>query len=236
MALCSELDALGVKLSDEVEIFWAKMASRMSESKRAACDNIAKELRDDYMMGSVGAMRNEDMWRHDMETLIEKCGGNKHWLRTVEHYLEFKYRTIPTRVPDSAALVETTAGAAIEGSNDGSTVQTKTGGIKVGEYLARRKELSRLRPPKHILTEAMWETVDWKKAPMSYNDSKRLMTAVFLWVVLTFNTTRKCILMFRVLAGYLNEEFPQTSKAEFIKKLINRWKNGKKETAKVRCA
>ena len=101
--------------------------------------------------------------------------------------------------------------------------------------LTRAKQMHRLRFPRHIVTDVVVDTEHpWSKNRMEYNDAKRAMSAVFLWVVLNFHSKRKCTIMFKYIANYLHEIFGGTSAKEFQKKLWNRWKNGTRTNAAVR--
>jgi hypothetical protein len=217
---CSELEAIGVYLSDPIEKFWSVIGDSMSEANRIYCQEIAAHLKDEFMMVTVGSMRNNALTRSDMETAIEDHGGKKGWLRTIEHYLAFSYGHKQGNIPDSAVLAQTGAAPGFQG-------------IKVGAYLKARKELGLLRPPHHVMWDAVVETADPTRTRLSYNDSKTLMTAIFQWVVTRFKSVRKCKYMFDTLSAYLHEEFPGTPKAVFAKKLFDRWKNGCAKKAKV---
>ena len=226
-AVHSELQALGVQLSDPVDKFWDVFGGRLKEHNRSTCKAIAEDLQEEFACISVGSMRNPDLTAHDFEKLIVKHGGKKGWLRSIEHLLDFTFRRAATSAPESAALVET--------KQSGPMREKPTGfvGYKVGAHLKRHNELGRLQPPRHVMTRGVEETNDWKNNPLSYNDHKAVCNDIFWWVVLNFKSVKKCILMFRELGKHLNTEFPKTSQKIWMTKLHNRWKNGLRTSAKV---
>ena len=71
-AVHSELQALGVQLSDPVDKFWDVFGGRLKEHNRSTCKAIAEDLQEEFACISVGSMRNPDLTAHDFEKLIVK--------------------------------------------------------------------------------------------------------------------------------------------------------------------
>lgn len=232
----SELAELGVLLSDRVESFWSMIASRLPAASSLKYRELSDELETEFACVSVGSMRNPDLSAKIFEELLEKHGGSKKWLRSVEHLLGFTFTPSTGSDPPSAFMLSVSqTESELLGNQTGPPREgtPSFGGLKVGEYLKLRRELHRLAFPRRIVIECLEETPDWSESRLSYNDKKAVMAAIFAWVVCTFKSVRKCITMFVELAGHLHNVFPKHSKKGFIKSLRYRWKNGTRASAKV---
>ena len=224
-----DLQALGVSLSDPVEKLWECFGNTMGNEYVPGLLRAGQEIKLDFGTTTVSLLRNHLISVYDIASRIEKHGGRKGWVKTLEKMLCFEFRT--ASVPESAVLATQAGGGRLLPRDEPVPDCT---GIKVGAMLKRARQMYRLDFPVELVTVVVEDTPQpWAKNALRYDDSKRVMKEVFLWVILNFHSKRKCIIMFRYLAIRLNSIFGAISVVQFVSKLTNRWKNGLRSNASV---
>jgi hypothetical protein len=225
----ANLRRLGVSLSDDTAAFFLKFGESIGAASpmRKAGAEIKREL----AVGFVGQLRDPAITLKEVETFVEKHGGKKRWVKSIEALLDHQFDA--PKVPESAALVRSTESPLESPDWVNQPIDIKCSGISIGAMLKKKGKMHLLDFDRALVLGVVEETVMPEKNPLEYNDMKRVMTEVFLWVLLTFKSKRKCVIMFRYLANRLHDIFTAHSAASFVSKLHNRWKNGVRANAEV---
>ena len=105
--LSATLRTLGIREESDVEEFWEVCAARMQkEEDKDACRAIGIELKHTYFALFVVCMHS--LTRNEMMDVIQKCGGQKSWLRQIESLLGRPFSRVAANAPPSAHLGEST--------------------------------------------------------------------------------------------------------------------------------